>query len=41
MNLVRQKADVLQLTLNPQTVVSDFELAIKQAIQLTFPDPQF
>ena len=41
MNLVRQKADVLQLTLNPQTVVSDFELAIKQVIQLTFPDAQF
>ena len=41
MNLVRQKVDVLQLTLNPQTVVSDFKLAIKQAIQLTFPDAQF
>ena len=40
MNLVRQKADVLYLTLNPQTVVSDLELAIKQAIQLTFPDAQ-
>ena len=40
MNLVRQKADVLQLTLNPQTV-SDFEQPIKQAIQLTFPDAQF
>ena len=41
MNLVKQKADILQLTLNPQTVVSDFKLATKQAMQLTFPDAQF
>ena len=30
MNLIRQKTDPLQLTLNPQTVVSGFKLAINK-----------
>lgn len=37
-NLIRQKADALQLTLSPQTVVSDFKLPIKQLMLLMFSD---
>lgn len=40
-NLIRQKADALQLTLSPQTVFSDFKLPIKQAMLLMFLDTQF
>ena len=38
MNIVKRNADDMQLTLNPQTIVSDFELAIKQAALLAFPN---
>ena len=32
MNLTRQETDALKLTLNPQTAVTDFELAKKQPV---------
>ena len=35
--LVKQKADSLQVSLEPQIVLSDFELTIKQAVELSFP----
>ena len=39
--LIQDKADSMQLNFSPETMVADFELAIKQAIQLTFPTASF
>ena len=36
-NLLKQKCAELHIELNPTTIMSDFELAIIQAVQLTFP----
>ena len=41
LELVKQKADSLQVSLEPQIVLSDFELAIKQAVELSFPTTDF
>ena len=39
--LLKEKADELQLALSPSVVLSDFELAIIQAAQLSFPTADF
>ena len=39
--IVKQKAEHLELNLNPDVVLSDFELAISQAAQLVFPRSEF
>ena len=41
LELEKQKADSLQVSLEPQIVLSDFELAIKQAVELSFPTTDF
>ena len=39
--LVKQKAHSLHVSLEPQIILSDFELAIKQAVELSFPTTDF
>ena len=39
--LVKQKAHSLHVCLEPQIILSDFELAIKQAVELSFPTTDF
>ncbi len=39
--LVKQKAQSLQVSLQPRITLSDFELAIKQAVELSFPTTEF
>ncbi len=38
--MLKEKADELELDLSPSVVLSDFELAIIQAAELSFPIPQ-
>ena len=37
LHIIQEKGQNLQLQFEPETVVGDFEVAIKQAIQLNFP----
>ena len=39
--LVKQKAHSLYVSHEPQIILSDFELAIKQAVELSFPTTDF
>ena len=41
LELVKQKADSLQVSHEPQIVLYDFELAIKQDVELSFPTTDF
>ena len=40
-DLIKEKAENLQLQLQPTTILSDFELAIRQAVHLSFPLTNF